>query len=200
MLVAGAILTRWAGLSVDTIRSAVGSGDVTAALAFVGIYAALTVAMFPASVVTLAGGALFGAVTGAVLTVAGATVGATAAFVIGRRLSRASVEAIAGQRLRDLDRRLEHRGFVTVLTLRLVPLVPFNVLNYAAGSTALRARHYVAGTAIGIIPGSIAFAAAGAAAGEPSSPVFVVAVAGLAILTLGGAVAARRMSQQGSPG
>lgn len=194
-LLAVALVVSTSGLSKDDVRDAIADGGVAAMLAFVAIYAALTVAMFPGSIVSLAGGAAFGAALGTGLTVVGATLGATVAFLIGRRMSRASVEQLAGDRLRRIDDRLAQRGLAAMIVLRLIPLVPFNALNYAAGATAVRTRDYVLGTSVGIIPGSFAFAAAGAAADEPSSTAFIAAVALLVVLIAIGAIGTRRLSR-----
>ncbi len=195
VLLGAALVASQVGFSAAQVRDAVGEEGAAAMLAFVAVYAALTVAMFPGSVVSLAGGAVFGAVLGTALVVAGATLGATVAFLIGRRLSRSSVEALAGGRLRRLEGRLARRGLVTILVLRLIPLVPFNALNYAAGATTIPPRQYVLGTMLGILPGAFAFAAAGAAAEEPSSPAFISALALLGVLVAVGAIGTRRLAR-----
>ena len=122
----------------------------------------------------------------------GATAGATAAFVIGRRLGRQTLEKAAGSRVRAVDAWLGRSGFTAVLYLRLVPIVPFNALNYLSGVTAVSARDYVLGTALGIIPGAFAIAAVGSTLDRPGSPAFFAA-AGLAVaLAVIGVLEARR--------
>lgn len=97
-------------------------------IVYVAMYALLTVLLFPGTLITAAGGALFGAALATPLTVVGATIGATAAFLIGRRLGRDQVEQIAGRRIGAADRWLSRRGLLAVLYLRLFPIVPFNAL------------------------------------------------------------------------
>lgn len=194
VLSALAIAAAGSGLSVSEAREVLGAGGISM-VAFVFLYAALTVAMFPGSALSLAAGALFGTALGTLLTVAGATLGATLAFLLARRLSRPALEAIAGPRLRRVDARLSGHRIAPILVLRLIPLVPFNVLNYAAGATAMRGRHYVTGTLLGILPGSFALSAAGAAAAdEPASLAFAGALGLVALLAIGGAIGARRLS------
>jgi len=188
--VAGAVI---GAPSRTGLEDSVESLGVAAPGAFVVIYAALTVGLIPGAALSVAAGALFGTALGSVVTVAGASIGAALAFWLARRLSRASMEAIAGKHLRRIDRRLADRGLLAMLVLRLVPLVPFNVLNYAAGATALGWRDYLVGTVVGIVPASVAFSAAGANAGDPASPAFVAALVVLALLTLAGGLAARRL-------
>ena len=167
------------------IEQFVSSAGLLGPFLFVFTYAVLTVLLVPGSVSTLAAGALFGALWGTVLTVIGATLGATAAFAIARRGGRARVERAAGPRVERVDAWLSGRGFLAVLYVRLFPIVPFSAFNYAAGLTGISRRDYVAGTAIGIVPGTFAFVALGDALGEPGSPKFLIAlglVVGLAVL------------------
>ncbi len=189
LLGAGALLAASAGgPSVGEVRFWVESGGPGAPVVFVLLYVVLTVLFFPGAVLTGAGGALFGVAVGTGLSVVGGTAGATAAFLIGRRLGRGTVERATGGRVRALDGWLGRRGFPAVLYLRLFPVVPFNVLNYASGATAVSARDYVLGTAVGIIPGAFAYAALGGSIDDPWSPAFLGAVGlALALAVIGSA-------------
>jgi len=129
-------------------------------------------------------GALFGAVWGTVLTVIGATAGATVAFVVARRLGRTRLRRRLPARAERFDGWLSRRGFVAVLYLRLVPAVPFNALNYIAGLSGVRGSDYVVATALGIVPGTIAFVALGDALGRPRSAQFVIALGSIVVLAL----------------
>ncbi len=176
-----ALILTGGGLSQERVEDWIGDPSAASAAVYPLLYAGLTVLLFPGAVITAAGGALFGALLGTGLTLIGATAGATASFLIGRRLGRAQVERIAGRRIGALDAWLERSGLLAVLYVRLVPLFPFNALNYAAGVTALRTRDYVVGTAIGIVPGTFAYAALGSSLDDPTSPEFLVAL-GLVVL------------------
>jgi len=121
----------------------VDDSGAAAPLVFVALYAVHTLLLFPGALITAAGGALFGTLIGTLLTVACATIGATASFLVGRRLGREQVERIAGDRVGAIDAFLARRGLLAVLYVRLIPVFPFNALNYAAGVTALRMRDYV---------------------------------------------------------
>lgn len=193
VLVGGTAATLLAGgPSVREISRAVDGGGLAGPLAYISIYATLTVLLFPGAVLTAAGGAVFGTALGTLLTVVGATIGATASFLLGRRLGRAQVEEIAGSRLSRLDTWIARRGFTAVLYVRLVPVFPFNLLNYAAGVTGVSTRDYVLATAVGIVPGAFAYSALGGSLDDPWSPEFVAAVALTVALAAGGAVVARR--------
>ena len=149
-------------------------------LVFAAAYVLATLLAVPGGPLTILAGVLFGPVLGSATAVGAATVGATAAFALGRRLGRDRVEALLERRtgrLQRLDRWMTGRGFAAILLLRLVPVVPFNMLNYVAGLSGVRPRDYVPATAVGIIPGTVVYAALGGTVHDPTSPAFVVAVA-----------------------
>lgn len=196
--VALAAVISLGGPNRGEIERLVRASGLAAPVVFVSCYAVLTVLLFPGAVITAAGGVLFGALWGTVVTVVGATVGATAAFLVARRLGRDQVgRIIAGTRVERLDAWLEERGFLAVLYLRLVPLVPFNALNYAAGITSVHLRDYLVATALGIIPGSLAFATLGSAIHDPTSPRFLGAVGLIVLLAVGGPLVNRFLRGRG---
>jgi uncharacterized membrane protein YdjX (TVP38/TMEM64 family) len=100
---------------------------------------------------------VFGFAWGAVLNTIGANLGASAAFWVARRLGREAVQQFLGARLERLDRVSAEQGFWWLLRLRLIPVVPFNLLNVAAGLTAMPWRMFAAATAIGILPGTLVY-------------------------------------------
>jgi uncharacterized membrane protein YdjX (TVP38/TMEM64 family) len=181
-----------AGPSRGDVVHAVNHAGLLAPLVFVAIYIAWTVLLFPGVVPTLAGGALFGIVAGSVLALIGAVVGATLAFSIGRGLGRTQVERLAGRRVARLDEWMGRNGFLALLYARLVPVVPFNLLNYAAGVAGMSMRSYVIATAVGIVPGTIAYTALGCAAAHPGSLPFIVSLAAVVLLTLIAGLLSRR--------
>jgi uncharacterized membrane protein YdjX (TVP38/TMEM64 family) len=124
---------------------------------FVALYAALSALNFSGLALTLAGGALFGFWWGALVNTIGANLGATGSFWLARALGREGVRALAGSRLAELDRLTEGKGPIWLLRLRLIPVVPFNLLNLAAGLTAMPWRGYAAATAIGILPATLVY-------------------------------------------
>ncbi len=92
-----------------------------------------------------------------VLNTLGANVGASGAFWLARALGRDGIRAFLGNRMAMVDRLAEAQGFVWLLRLRLIPVVPFNLLNFAAGATALSWRPFAAETALGILPGTVVY-------------------------------------------
>ncbi len=124
---------------------------------FVVGYAVLATLDFSGLVLTLAGGIVFGFRWGVVLNTLGANVGASGAFWLARALGRDGIRAFLGNRMAVVDRLAEAQGFVWLLRLRLVPVVPFNLLNFAAGATAMSWRPFAAATALGILPGTVVY-------------------------------------------
>ena len=135
-------------------------------LVFMGIYAIATVFFLPGSVLTLAGGALFGPVLGTFYNLTGATIGAVLAFLIARYLASDWVEKKTGGRLKQLKQGVEGEGWRFVAFVRLVPLFPFNLLNYALGLTRIRFSHYLLATYLFMLPGAIAYTYLGYAGRE----------------------------------
>ena len=195
---AGAVVAVNASPDVEAIRAWTLQTGWVAPLVFVVLYALLVVALVPGSVVTLAGGVLFGVALGSLLAIVGATLGATVSFFLARRAGRRAVERLASDRIRRVDRWLARRGPAAVITLRLVPLVPFSIANYAAGVSGIRTRHYLLGTTIGIVPGTVAYTVIGARFTSPTDPLFLAAVAGLVVLAVAGSIVAARVERRRS--
>jgi uncharacterized membrane protein YdjX (TVP38/TMEM64 family) len=158
---------------------------------FVTAYCLLVAASLPGAVFfTLAGGFLFGSALGTVYVNLGATSGATLAFLAGRYLLRDWVESKFGGRLAPLQQGFANNAFSYLMTLRLIPLFPFFVVNMACGLTRVSLATYVTATAIGIIPGSFVFAYAGRQLGtinslkEIASPNVLMAFTLLGLLAL----------------
>jgi uncharacterized membrane protein YdjX (TVP38/TMEM64 family) len=126
-------------------------------LLFIGVYAAATVLFLPGSVLTLAGGALFGPLWGTLYNLAGATLGATLAFLIARYLAGDWVQARAKGLLARLVQGVEAEGWRFVAFTRLVPLFPFNLLNYALGLTRIPFLPYLLATLVFMLPGAVAY-------------------------------------------
>ena len=126
---------------------------------FVGLYVVATVLFVPGSVLTLGAGAVFGVALGSVCVSISATLGATAAFLVGRYLAR---DAIArkiekNEKFTTIDRAVADEGWKIVLLTRLSPVFPFTLLNYAFGLTRVKLSHYVLASWLGMIPGTVMY-------------------------------------------
>jgi uncharacterized membrane protein YdjX (TVP38/TMEM64 family) len=137
------------------------------AIAFIGIYALATVAFFPGSILTLGAGVLFGVVMGSIYVFIGATLGAIAAFLVGRYIARSWVaKKIEGNsKFETIDQAVGREGFKIVLLTRLSPIFPFNLLNYAYGVTGVSLKDYAIAS-VGMIPGTIMYVYIGSLAGN----------------------------------
>jgi uncharacterized membrane protein YdjX (TVP38/TMEM64 family) len=126
---------------------------------FILLYLLSCVALVPGSVLTMGGGALFGVVRGSIYVSIGATLGATAAFLVGRYLARNWVTRKIGAHpaFAAIDNAVADEGWRIVLLTRVCPIFPFFLMNYAYGLTRVSLHHYVLATWIGIIPGSTLF-------------------------------------------
>lgn len=136
-------------------------------IVFVLGYVVATVAFIPGSLLTLAGGAIFGLAEGVVFVFAGSSLGATAAFLASRYLVRGAIEkrVAAEPRFAPIDRAVGREGFRIVLLLRLTPVVPFVLLNYALGLTKVTLRDYVCAFA-GMLPATLLYVYYGRVAGD----------------------------------
>jgi uncharacterized membrane protein YdjX (TVP38/TMEM64 family) len=158
-----------------------------AALLCVAGYALGTLAFVPKPALSAAVGAVFGVWTGLLVAAAGTTAGALLAFAAARLLGRGALRPLLlrSRALAGLDRRLARRAFVSVLTLRLLPVVPFAAVNVAAAVSRMRWPPFALGTLLGSAPGNAAWVLAGAAATTPASPaLWFPAAAALALTAL----------------
>ncbi len=128
-----------------------------APLLFIAVYALATVLFLPGAALTVTGGALFGPVLGTVYNLTGATLGATLAFAVSRYLASGWAHRKLGGRAQRLMTGVEREGWRFVAFVRLVPLFPFNLLNYALGLTRIPLLHYVIASYLFMAPGAVAY-------------------------------------------
>ena len=126
---------------------------------FVGIYAAAVVAAVPGSAITVAAGALFGSVVGVIVVSIGSTLGAALCFLIARHFARESTARwlAKSDKFNELDEMTERHGAIVVAITRLIPLFPFNLLNYGFGLTRVRFGTYVFWSWLCMLPGTILY-------------------------------------------
>src|SRR3989449_10772067 len=137
---------------------------------YIAIYCVVVAVSLPgAAILTLAGALLFGSVLGTVFVNLGATTGATLAFLAARYLLRDWVEQKFGKWLGPVQQGFAQNAFSYLMTLRLIPLFPFFVVNLVSGLTRMNVGTYVVATALGIIPGSFVYAYAGRQLGTINS-------------------------------
>ena len=146
-------------------------------LAFMAAHIVVTVFPFPRSAFTLAAGLLFGPVLGVPLAVVASTVSAVIALLLVRAAGWQLSRLVRHPRVDSLDARLRERGWPTIVSMRLIPAVPFSVMNYAAGASAVRVLPYTLATLVGLIPGTAAVVILGdALTGNVSPLLFLVSL------------------------
>lgn len=155
---------------------------------YMGLFAVLPAVFFPVAVLALAGGLLFGLWMGSVYTFLGAMVNCTVMFWLARTVGYRKVKALVDTKLSEkwrnrLDAAADREGFLLLVILRLIPAMPYNLINYAFGLTQMTYPAYLLASAIGIIPGTLVFINIGDKAMDVRSPGFWVAM-GLLVLLL----------------
>lgn len=143
-------------------------------LAFLAAHIVVTVFPFPRTAFTLGAGLLFGPVLGIPLAVTAATISAVIAVLLVRAVGLRLDRAVRHPRIESLNARLRERGWPTVLSMRLIPVVPFAVLNYAAGVSSVRVLPYALATLAGLVPGTAAVVILGDALTGNVSPLLVL--------------------------
>lgn len=153
-------------LDVTTLTAWVANAGALGPLLFMAIYSLATLLFLPGAVLTLAGGALFGPIWGTLWNLTGATAGAALSFLMARHLGARWVERRAGGRIKRLVDGVAAEGWRFVAFTRLVPLFPFNLLNYALGLTRIGFVPYLVATWIFMLPGALAYTYLGYAGRE----------------------------------
>lgn len=186
------VLASTGSLSAGRVRGWVDGYGAAGPLVFVAVSSLLTVALFPGPLLAGASGLLFGTALGFPISLLSAVIGASLAFSLSRWWAHDAVLELAGPRLLALRAWLGRRGFWSVLYARIAPGVPYNLVNYAAGLTAIRLTVFAAATAIGAAPRAFAYTALGGSLGNLRSPEAIAAVVVLVVMALAGGVLLRR--------
>ena len=167
-----------------------GFGNI-AAVVYVLAYALNTISIFPPiAALSLTAGLAFGPAWGSVYLMVGALIGTSSTFLISRFFARGVAEKLFKGKFKNLDDMSERKGFMTILFFRVVPIVPYEVLNYAGGISKIRFKDYFFATLLGLIPGIIVASFFGGTLGEVKSlkdlfsPKFALALVALVLIIL----------------
>ena len=179
-------LSTW--LTPQQLQQALQQTGGWAPVLYIGLFILLPTFFFPVAVLALAGGLLFGLWWGSVYTFIGAVLNCALMFLLARYVGRSQVQRLVEQKLSpQWQRRLQmadgKEGFLLLIILRLIPAVPYNLINYTFGLTGISFSSYLLASAIGIIPGTFAFINIGDKTLEAGSPSFWIAI-GLLVLLL----------------
>ena len=172
-LVMGALLVAFAryyhlDALIRTALAWIAGHGLLGALVYALLYILACVLFIPGSLITLGAGAIYGVVKGTALVSVASTLGATAAFLVGRFLARQWVarKVTGNPKFAAIDRAVAREGWKIVGLLRLSPVFPFNLLNYALGLTGVSLRHYFFASWIGMFPGTVLYVYLGSLAGD----------------------------------
>jgi len=198
VLIAGGLVWLLLGGEVDAVQRAVAATGAWGPVVYVVLHVLLT--LVPVSKNLLAGvaGALFGLAGGIAISWVASMLSAVVGFAIARRLGRETVAEMTGPRLARVEDIMRHQGVAAVLVARLTPVLPFTIVNYGAGVSAVSLRDFLVGTAVGIVPGTVGYAAIGASAGR-SAAIFAASLVVGTLLFVGALVVGRRMARRSAP-
>lgn len=183
----------------EDIRRYVDSYGIYAPIIYIALFTFLPIAFFPVPVLALAGGLAFGLWRGTIYTIIGAGLNSAIMFYMAKFIAKdIVVEFLKGKLpekwwdlFEDADSK---RGFLVVFVLRLIPLAPYNVINYGAGLTSINFNNYMIATLIGILPGTLVFLNIGDKAIDIKDPAFLISILLLVMLTLGSLYLAKKIT------
>ena len=178
----------FAKVSAQDIYALLAKYDKAAPWLYILLFTLLPAFFFPVAVIALAGGLLFGLWWGSVYTFIGAILNCTLMFLMAKHFGRRSIDRYVQEKLSPqwrsrLQRAAGKEGFLLLIILRLIPAMPYNLINYGFGLSQMSWGAYIVGSALGIIPGTLVFINIGDKAMDPSSPSFWIAM-GLLVLLL----------------
>ncbi|UNJ81441.1 TVP38/TMEM64 family protein [Metabacillus dongyingensis] len=170
-------------LAPEEIRGWILSFGWAAPVLFILIYTIRPLILFPASIMSLAGGLAFGPVWGTIYTIIGATLGAVLSFGLARALGE-NLFRVRLEKWRKLETQLREKGFLYILLLRLIPVFPFDLVSYAAGISKVKFWAFLFGTLLGIIPGTFAYNFLGSSFFQGKTLYVIIAAAVFILVTL----------------
>ena len=173
-------------------------GWTQAAAMYVLLYTIRPIIFFPATLLTIASGLVFGPIYGILLTIVGENFSANLAFLLGRWFGRDWIAEHENEFMKSWETKLQENGLVTVIVLRFL-MLPFDLVNYACGLTSIKQRDYAIGTFVGILPGLIAFVLLGGAASAGNHYKWLTLGGSVFVLLIGFIIAHRIKQKLNSP-
>lgn len=145
------------GLDSETVQSWIERAGVWAPISYIVLYTLGTLLLLPSTPLNLSGGAIFGTAWGTIWTSIGAVIAAIVAFGFTRTIGRSWMARRMAGRWQAMDAEIRHGGTFYIFAIRLLPIIPYGLVNFAAGLTAVRFRDYLLGTVLGTVPGVLPF-------------------------------------------
>jgi uncharacterized membrane protein YdjX (TVP38/TMEM64 family) len=198
VLIAGGLVWLLLGGEVDAVQRAVAATGAWGPVVYVVLHVLLTLVPVSKNLLSGVAGALFGLAGGIAISWVASMLSAVVGFAIARRLGRETVAEMTGPRLARVEDIMRHQGVAAVVVARLTPVLPFTIVNYGAGVSAVSLRDFLLGTAVGIVPGTVGYAAIGASAGR-SAAIFAASLVVGTLLFVGALIVGRRMARRPTP-
>lgn len=181
----------------QSMKDYIGSFGMLAPVIYIAMFTIIPLTLFPDAVLAVAGGMIFGLGLGTFYTIIGAVCGGTLSFFISRIFGRGLVEKLIKGKGEWFEDGIEKRGFLFILMLRLIPLVPFDVISYGAGLSKIRYKDFAVATSVGIIPGVWVYVNLGDKSGNPFSVQFLGAILILVLLMIFSCFMKKKISIKG---
>jgi len=163
--------------TVEDVKNYISSFGKLAPLVYTVMFTLSALTLFPDSVLAISGGMIFGFYYGTIYTIIGAILAASLAFFLSRILGKNIVNKFLKNNKLKVINAVENKGFISVLALRLIPLIPFDIISYGAGLTKVSYVDYITATALGIVPGVLIYINIGNQVGSSNLPELLKAVA-----------------------
>lgn len=157
LVVTGLVVYLLGGISPENLQLWLSRGGVWTPLIYITVYVLATVLILPSTALNLTGGAIFGPWLGTLWTSVAAIIAAVVSFSFTRTVGREVVLARLGGKFQTMDDRLKQGGLFYMFALRLLPIIPYGLVNFTAGLTSIKFRDYFLGTVLGTIPGILPF-------------------------------------------
>lgn len=191
------------GLTPEALRNYIDNFGYLAPLIYILCFTLLPIAFFPVPVLALAAGLLFGFIPGTIYTMVGATLNSAIMFFMAKVLAKDAVTSLLQKKLPekwssflvDLD---DKKGFGVIFILRLIPAIPYNLINYGAGLTSIKFSNYMLATFLGILPGTLVFLNIGNQALNIHDPAFIVSIVLLILLTIFSLILGKKIGKTNS--
>lgn len=162
---------------LESVRTFILSFGILAPVIYIIMFTLVPLTLFPDAILAISAGTIFGVFWGSVYTMIGALCGAALSFSIARYLGRDWVMKLIHHKAQWFEEGVEKQGFLIILVLRLVPLIPFDIISYGAGLSKIKFKDFIVASLIGIIPGVVIYVNLGDKALDVHSPSFIISIA-----------------------
>lgn len=191
------------GLTPEILRNYIGGFGYLAPFIYILCFTILPIAFFPVPILALAAGLLFGFLHGTIYTLIGAVLNSAIMFLMAKVLAKDAVTNLLQRKLPEnwssfLFNLDEKKGFGIIFILRLIPAMPYNLINYGAGLTSIKFSSYMLATILGILPGTLVFLNIGNQALNIHNPAFMVSIILLILLTIFSLILGKRIGKTNS--